>query len=384
MSDDLERELAAGERWPGLSLDDGLGPAVRRDAASLSALVDGALASVAVAKPWWRRKGTAPLVGAGVIALSTAAAAAAGFGPRLVAALSGPEPEQIVQVTPAADAKGAGFGAARTAEGDETGRGQADAEPLHARFDGAPQAAVAGEQAVAGASRTATDVPHAAGPSPAALQSEPTRAGIAAAGSGSEVALPRSVNAARGLEPAEAAPSSHGAEDAHQRAASAANPASANAAPVAAVPAVKAPTAANAAVNPASAPAGVDVRATPEDLLGRASALRKAHSYKAALAVYELILTRYPGSRQSAIARVAAAQIELSQFGDARTAQRRFQEAQGDTELGPEALFGLAEACRAQGDVAGERKALNRLLKQHPESPLAAAARKRLASGNAP
>lgn len=380
MSDDLERELAAGERWPGLSLDDGLGPAVRRDAASLSALVDGALSSVAVAKPWWRRKGTAPLVGAGVIALSTAAAAAAGLGPRLVAALSGPEPEQIVQVTPmAADAKGSGYGAARAEGGSEAERSQVGADPLQARLDGAPQAAVAGEAAVAGASRPAPDVPNAAGPTAAALQSEQARGGSAAAVRGNEAALPHAVNAELGLQPATATSSSDGA----QRAPSAVNPASANAPAVSAVPAVKGPPAANVAAEPRSLPA-VDVRATPEDLLGRASALRKAHSYKAALAVYELILTRYPGSRQSAIARVAAAQIELSQFGDARTAQRRFQEAQGDSELGPEALFGLAEACRAQGDVAGERKALNRLLKEHPESPLATAARKRLASGRAP
>lgn len=381
MSDDLERELAAGERWPGLSLDDGLGPAVRRDAASLSALVDGALSSVAVAKPWWRRKGTAPLVGAGVIALSTAAAAAAGLGPRWVAALSGPEPEQIVQVTPMpADAKGSGYGAARAEGGSESERAQVGADPLQARLDGAPQAVVAGEAAVAGASRPAPDVPNADGPTAVALQSEQARGGSAAAVRGNEAALPRAVNAEPGLQPAAATSSSDGA----QRALSVVNPASANIAPaVSAVPAVKGPPSANVAAEPRSLPA-VDVRATPEDLLGRASALRKAHSYKAALAVYELILTRYPGSRQSAIARVAAAQIELSQFGDARTAQRRFQEAQGDSELGPEALFGLAEACRAQGDVAGERKALNRLLKEHPESPLATAARKRLASGSAP
>jgi hypothetical protein len=38
----------------------------------------------------------------------------------------------------------------------------------------------------------------------------------------------------------------------------------------------------------------------------------------------------------------------------------------------------LAEACRARGDAAGERGALQRLVSQHPDNPLAAAAKKRL------
>jgi tetratricopeptide (TPR) repeat protein len=136
---------------------------------------------------------------------------------------------------------------------------------------------------------------------------------------------------------------------------------------------------------PVSAPMSeMPSNATPEDLLARASTLRRAQRYGDALRIYETVLARYPGTRQARVARVAAAEIELSQLGDPRAAQQRFAEVESDAELGPEALFGTAEACKAQGDVAGERRALQRLLREHPDSPLANAARRRLAAKAAP
>ena len=86
-----------------------------------------------------------------------------------------------------------------------------------------------------------------------------------------------------------------------------------------------------------------------------------------------------PNGMQASVARVAAADMQLEQFGDVAGAERLYREAktQGG-ELTAEAQFGLAQVARVRGDVPGERRALQDFLGRHPESPLSAAARRRL------
>lgn len=88
-----------------------------------------------------------------------------------------------------------------------------------------------------------------------------------------------------------------------------------------------------------------------------------------------------PNGMQASVARVAAAEMKLEQFGDVAGAERLYREArtQGG-ELTAEAQFGLAQVARARGDAAAERGALQDFLSRHPESPLAAAARRRLST----
>ena len=115
------------------------------------------------------------------------------------------------------------------------------------------------------------------------------------------------------------------------------------------------------------------------DRLAAANSLRSRHRYREALALYLQVIEIAPNGMQASVARVAAAEMQLEQFGDIAGAERLYRDArtQGG-ELTTEAQFGLAQVARARGDAAGERRALQDFLGRHPESPLAAAARRRL------
>lgn len=121
--------------------------------------------------------------------------------------------------------------------------------------------------------------------------------------------------------------------------------------------------------------------AVAEDGLSRANTLRGQRRYADALTAYLDVVERHPRSRQAQAARVAAAALELERFGNAARAERLYtQAAERGPELAAEARFGIAESHRARGDVPREREALRSLVDKHPESPLAAAARRRLES----
>ncbi|SEU09582.1 tetratricopeptide repeat protein [Stigmatella erecta] len=119
----------------------------------------------------------------------------------------------------------------------------------------------------------------------------------------------------------------------------------------------------------------------PEDLLRMANAHRVAGRWKEAEALYQRVIRAHPGGMAAYVARVASGSLRLEHLGDARGALRQFQEAQRlqpQGVLSHEASHGLAEAWRALGDRAQEARALERFLAGHPDSPLEAAARKRL------
>jgi tetratricopeptide (TPR) repeat protein len=120
-------------------------------------------------------------------------------------------------------------------------------------------------------------------------------------------------------------------------------------------------------------------RSVVADRLAAANALRARHRYREALALYLQVIEIAPNGMQARVARVAAAEMRLEQFGDVAGAERLYREArtQGG-ELTAEAQFGLAQVARARADAAGERRALEDFLQRHPESPLVSAARRRL------
>ena len=141
------------------------------------------------------------------------------------------------------------------------------------------------------------------------------------------------------------------------------------------------PSVAPRALEPARAPDS----APAADLLLSASRARAERRFELARETYRRVIERYPGTRQAQIARVSAGDLELER-GDARAAEALYRAAAQDPEIGAEALFGLAEAYRALGRDADERRALALFEQRHPHNPLARAARERLAelAGSAP
>ncbi|MEO8177966.1 MAG: hypothetical protein ABI895_03945 [Deltaproteobacteria bacterium] len=117
------------------------------------------------------------------------------------------------------------------------------------------------------------------------------------------------------------------------------------------------------------------------DRLAAANSLRSRHRYREALALYLEVIEIAPNGMQAGVARVAAAEMLLEHVGDVAGAERLYREArtQGG-ELTAEAQFGLSQVARARADAPGERRALQDFLTRHPESPLAAAARRRLST----
>jgi TolA-binding protein len=113
------------------------------------------------------------------------------------------------------------------------------------------------------------------------------------------------------------------------------------------------------------------------DLLGEANRARMERRFTAALDAYRRVITSFPETRQAQIARVSAGDLELER-GDPRAAEQFFSRAVRDADVGAEALFGLAEAYRAEQRVVEERRALVLFAQRYPSNPLAPAARRRL------
>jgi len=113
------------------------------------------------------------------------------------------------------------------------------------------------------------------------------------------------------------------------------------------------------------------------DLLGVANRARAERRFAAAVDAYRRVIASFPDTRQAQIAGVSAGDLEL-ELGDARAAEQLFYGPVRAAEVGAEALFGLAEAYRAQGRASEERRALALFAQRYPANPLAAAARRRL------
>lgn len=122
-------------------------------------------------------------------------------------------------------------------------------------------------------------------------------------------------------------------------------------------------------------------RRAPEDWLVEGNRLRAERNWAKADAAYSNAARSAPHSQTAYVAHVASAAVRLEHLGDARGALALYRSALRDAPHGPlqeEVLFGIAESLRALGDGPGERAALERFLREHPGSPLAPAARRRL------
>lgn len=124
---------------------------------------------------------------------------------------------------------------------------------------------------------------------------------------------------------------------------------------------------------------------TTEDWLAAANTLRGERRWREAEAAYVAAVEAAPSSRSAYVARLSAAALRLEHLGDPRGALALYTlAADADGELDAPAELGVARSHRALGHTTEERRALERLLEAHPDSPLAAAATRRLAELEAP
>ncbi len=115
------------------------------------------------------------------------------------------------------------------------------------------------------------------------------------------------------------------------------------------------------------------------DLLATANALRGNKQWRLAERAYARVFDVAPGSPESQVARVAAAQLRLDHLGDPVGAEQLFAQAgRRGGELAQESTWGIVEARRARGDVAGEKAAIGDYLARFPSGAMAESARARL------
>lgn len=126
-------------------------------------------------------------------------------------------------------------------------------------------------------------------------------------------------------------------------------------------------------------------RSPADDRLATANTLRGERRYREAIGAYLQVIELDPNGMSAAVARVAAAELRLEHFGDVAGAEQLYRQAKTrGGELTAEAQFGLAQVYRARAETARERRALEEFVARHPESPLVAAARRRLQALEAP
>jgi TolA-binding protein len=122
-------------------------------------------------------------------------------------------------------------------------------------------------------------------------------------------------------------------------------------------------------------------------LLRRAEQARTARRWADASRAFAELGRRYPGTREEIVARALYGQLLLDQRGEvgrALTMFERYLAVDPSGALAEEARLGRAEALRRLGRPREERAAWLELLREHPGSLHAAAARTRLATLDAP
>jgi TolA-binding protein len=121
---------------------------------------------------------------------------------------------------------------------------------------------------------------------------------------------------------------------------------------------------------------------TPEELLATARDLRAARDFTGSIAAYERLVAAYPETPVARTALVSLGQIYLDQGGNPGRALEVFRRYLAASQKGPlaqEAAYGVARSCRAIGDTAAERIALEAFLRDFGTSPKAPSAAERLA-----
>ena len=122
------------------------------------------------------------------------------------------------------------------------------------------------------------------------------------------------------------------------------------------------------------------ISAPASELFARANLLRRrGHSVEAA-GVYQLLLERYPSSREVGPARLALAKHLQAAQPEQALAQYRAVAGTGGT-LRAEALWGISELATRLGRPSLAEQALADLLREFPDSPYAEVARTRTTHG---
>jgi TolA-binding protein len=121
-------------------------------------------------------------------------------------------------------------------------------------------------------------------------------------------------------------------------------------------------------------------QATAASLFRDAGAARRAGDLARARALYTELESRFPGSSEARVSRVSLGKLLLS-AGHAREAETAFAQylRSGASDLREEALVGRADALRALGRSADERRARLDLIRRYPASVYANRTRERIA-----
>ena len=122
-------------------------------------------------------------------------------------------------------------------------------------------------------------------------------------------------------------------------------------------------------------------------VLARAEEARAQRRFADATRLYDDLAARFPGSREEVVARVLHGQLLLDEMHDAASALRwfdRYLASEPGGALAEEARLGRAQALQLRGSRDGERAAWEELLRKHPASVHAGAARARLGALRAP
>jgi len=149
------------------------------------------------------------------------------------------------------------------------------------------------------------------------------------------------------------------------------------------LPAADEPAAAVPTAEPGNPGRAATARKSGEasDLLLRANERRRQQRFPEAAALYQQVLSRYPGSDAAYVARVSAGMLYVERLRDPARAQRLFQAAlkqQPRGALNEEARLGLADAWRALDNPTEERAALQAFLRHHPAALARPQAERRL------
>jgi hypothetical protein len=135
------------------------------------------------------------------------------------------------------------------------------------------------------------------------------------------------------------------------------------------------------AIEPPPAPAITPHKpSAAQDLLRQANERRAQRRWRDAQALYRRVEREYPGSSPAYVAMLAEASLRLEHLHDAKGALALYHGAfaKGPATLREEAAFGVIECYHALHRTKDEKRALEKFVAEHPDSPVAPRARERL------
>ncbi|WP_437735765.1 tetratricopeptide repeat protein [Sorangium sp. So ce1335] len=135
------------------------------------------------------------------------------------------------------------------------------------------------------------------------------------------------------------------------------------------------------ATAPTPAAPSTPAASTAEQLFREANDARRAGSAQRAIALYRALQRRFAGSPEATLSLVSLGGLLLNSGspGAALAQFDRYLGVAGARPLAVEALYGRGRALRALGRSGDEAQTWRRLLREHPSSPYAEHARRRLA-----